>query len=77
MLLYYIQLFYISFAKIVITLCVQIQDESDVAEEYDSDPNSSESEEDSDGSNSSQKKEKKEKKEKKSKSAKTVVSMRL
>ncbi|XP_046830309.1 FACT complex subunit Ssrp1 [Vespa velutina] len=45
------------------------QDESDVAEEYDSDPKSSESEEDSDGSNSSQKKEKKEKK---SKSAKTI-----
>lgn len=48
------------------------QVESDVAEEYDSNPNSSESEEDSDASAVSNKKEKKEKKEKKSKSAKTV-----
>jgi len=48
------------------------QVESDVAEEYDSNPNSSESEEDSDASATSNKKEKKEKKEKKSKSAKTV-----
>ncbi|XP_012055874.1 PREDICTED: FACT complex subunit Ssrp1 [Atta cephalotes] len=52
------------------------QDESDVAEEYDSNPNSSDSE-DSDASAASHKKEKKdkekkEKKEKKSKSAKTV-----
>lgn len=48
------------------------QDESDVAEEYDTDANSSESEEDSDASATSHKKEKKEKIEKKSKSAKTV-----
>lgn len=48
------------------------QDVSDVAEEYDSNPNSSESGEDSDASAASHKKEKKEKKEKKSKSAKTV-----
>lgn len=48
------------------------QVESDVAEEYDSNPNSSDSEEDSDASAASHKKEKKEKKEKKSKSAKTV-----
>lgn len=48
------------------------QDESDVAEEYDTDANSSESEEDSDASAASDKKEKKEKKEKKPKSAKTV-----
>ncbi|XP_011053990.1 PREDICTED: FACT complex subunit Ssrp1 [Acromyrmex echinatior] len=52
------------------------QDESDVAEEYDSNPNSSDSE-DSDASAASHKKEKKdkdkkEKKEKKSKSAKTI-----
>ncbi|KYM97886.1 FACT complex subunit Ssrp1 [Cyphomyrmex costatus] len=53
------------------------RDESDVAEEYDSNPNSSDSE-DSDASGASHKKdkkdkkEKKEKKEKKSKSAKTV-----
>ncbi|XP_011700729.1 PREDICTED: FACT complex subunit Ssrp1 [Wasmannia auropunctata] len=47
------------------------QVESDVAEEYDSNPNSSESE-DSDASTASHKKEKKEKKEKKPKSAKTV-----
>lgn len=47
------------------------QDESDVAEEYDSNPNSS-SDDDSDASAASHKKEKKEKKEKKSKSAKTV-----
>lgn len=49
------------------------QVESDVAEEYDSNPNSSESEDDgSDASGASHKKEKKEKKEKKSKSVKTV-----
>lgn len=48
------------------------QDVSDVAEEYDSNPNSSDSDEDSDASEASRKKEKKEKKEKKSKSAKTV-----
>ncbi|XP_012539492.1 FACT complex subunit Ssrp1 [Monomorium pharaonis] len=47
------------------------QVESDVAEEYDSNPNSSDSD-DSDASAASHKKEKKEKKEKKSKSAKTV-----
>lgn len=47
------------------------QDVSDVAEEYDSNPNSSESE-DSDASSASHKKEKKDKKEKKSKSAKTI-----
>ena len=48
------------------------QDESDVAEEYDSNLNSSDSENDSDASGKSQKKEKKEKKERKSRSAKTV-----
>ncbi|XP_050457726.1 FACT complex subunit Ssrp1 [Cataglyphis hispanica] len=48
------------------------QDVSDVAEEYDSNPNSSDSDEDSDASEASHKKEKKEKKEKKSKSAKTI-----
>lgn len=48
------------------------QDVSDVAEEYDSNPNSSESDEDSDASEASHKKEKKEKKDKKSKTAKTV-----
>jgi len=48
------------------------QDESDVAEEYDTDANSSESEDDSDASAASHKKEKKEKKENKPKPAKTV-----
>lgn len=48
------------------------QDVSDVAEEYDSNPNSSESDEDSDASEASHKKEKKEKKEKTKKSAKTI-----
>ncbi|XP_020295531.1 FACT complex subunit Ssrp1-like isoform X2 [Pseudomyrmex gracilis] len=48
------------------------QEESDVAEEYDSYPNTTDSDEGSDASAASHKKEKKEKKEKKSKSAKTV-----